>query len=274
VAIETKRRDLFELLLERGADVNGANDAYDRWSPLMLAIHRDRADMRDDLLARAAHVGLFEALMLADDDRVEALLRSEGLPAVTPSLASPVAFARTPFAIDRLLALGASPTAPDRWGAAPIATMSRLGAPGRILVQHMAARGIPAAPEDYARLGDHATIAGLVAQDPAIATRRGVLMHAVDAGHHDLVTWLLEHGAHVNARAEAGARHSVLHAAAWNGDLAMVRLLLDAGADPAARDHEHDATPRGWAETALTVTNNPRCADVAAFLEQRTRDRR
>ena len=37
VAIETKRRDMFDLLLGAGADVNGTNDEYDHWSPLMLA---------------------------------------------------------------------------------------------------------------------------------------------------------------------------------------------------------------------------------------------
>ena len=44
VAIETKRRELFDLLLEAGADVNGSNDQYDHWSPLMLAINRKRPD--------------------------------------------------------------------------------------------------------------------------------------------------------------------------------------------------------------------------------------
>jgi hypothetical protein len=54
--------------------------------------------------------------------------------------------------------------------------------------------------------------------------------------------------------------------AAWNGDLAMVTLLVAAGADPTARDHQYDATPRGWAEISTVVTNNPACAAVAAFL--------
>jgi hypothetical protein len=52
------------------------------------------------------------------------------------------------------------------------------------------------------------------------------------------------------------SHHTPLHAAAWNGDPASVRLLLDAGAHPAARDDEHDSTPLGWAETALRITGN------------------
>jgi ankyrin repeat protein len=79
VAIEGKRRDMFDLLLERGADASGTNDSYDHWSPLMLAMDRDQPEMRDELLRRGARIGLPEALMMADDDRVEELLRDDTL---------------------------------------------------------------------------------------------------------------------------------------------------------------------------------------------------
>jgi hypothetical protein len=36
VSIETKRQDMFELLIAAGADINGTNDEYEHWSPLML----------------------------------------------------------------------------------------------------------------------------------------------------------------------------------------------------------------------------------------------
>ena len=39
LAVESGRRGIFDVLLEHGADVNGANDGYDLWSPLMLAIN-------------------------------------------------------------------------------------------------------------------------------------------------------------------------------------------------------------------------------------------
>jgi hypothetical protein len=53
----------------------------------------------------------------------------------------------------------------------------------------------------------------------------------------------------------------------------MVRLLLNAGADLFARDEQYDATPRGWAETAITVTNNARCREVVDHLVQLERGR-
>lgn len=266
VAIETRRRDIFDLLLQAGADVNGTNHLYEHWSPLMLAV--DRHFAADELLRRGARIELPEALLLADDNRVAELLRSgaDALPAYAPNGGSILAFARTPFAIDRLLELGASPDARDRWGTTPIVAMSHLGTPGQVLVRHMLRRGIAAAPAEYARLGDQATLAALFAADPALVRTDAVLMGAVDFRHHALAVWLLENGASVHARAPLPSCHTALHAAAWNGDLPMVQLLAAAGASLTARDDEHHATPLEWAETAVQVRNDPQCRLVADYL--------
>jgi hypothetical protein len=88
--------------------------------------------------------------------------------------------------------------------------------------------------------------------------------------HYDLVRWLLARGGNVNARADARSRQTLLHSAAWNGDLEMVRLLVEAGADPNARDEQYNGTPLGWAKTSIDVTNNAKCDAVAAYLERLT----
>lgn len=271
VAIEGGRRDLFDLLLENGADVNGSNDQYDHWSPLMISIHADQTEMQDELLRSGARVGLVEALMLADDDRVDALLRSGGLPDVVPNSGSLLAFARTPYAVDRLIELGAKTDAKDRWGTTPVEAMSRLGVRGRALVQHMISRGVPAHPKEYARLGDTEMLSRLIAGDPAVARLDSVMMAAVASGHHTLVTWLLERGGNANARSDDSSRHTALHSAAWSGDLSMARTLVAAGADVTARDEQYDATPLGWAKTSIEVSNNPKCEKVVAYLEAVTR---
>lgn len=51
-----------------------------------------------------------------------------------------------------------------------------------------------------------------------------------------------------NALDDSGA--TPLHHAAWDGDLEVIRRLLDAGADPTITDARFQATPLGWAEHA------------------------
>jgi TonB family protein len=62
------------------------------------------------------------------------------------------------------------------------------------------------------------------------------LMHAGSAGHDAVVRVLLDAGADVRLRNKAG--ETALHLAAQNGHTAVARLLLQAGADFAARDAE------------------------------------
>jgi len=268
VSIETKRRDMFDLLLASGADINGSNEQYEYWSPLMLTFHWEEPDMRRGLLERGARIGLIEAMLMEDDALVEQMLRpgKSALPTFEPNAGSILAFARTPFAIDRLIDFGVSRDKKDRWDTTPIQAMSRLGSRGQPLVRHMVQRGLAIEPQEYARMGDKDTLAALIAARPAIATSDAVMMGAVDFGHHDLVAWLLEQGASVNARTDWGSGHTALHSAAWNGDLRMATLLVEAGADIHVRDSEHNNTPAGWAKVAIEVTNNPDCKEVADYL--------
>ncbi len=265
VAIETGRRPMIDLLLERGADVNGANDQYDHWSPLMLAMNRDRQDIRLELIRRGARVGLAEALMMGDDARVSVLL-SNGLPQPAPNRGSWIALARTIAAIDALVAHGAGVEQPDHWGTRPIEALSKLGDAGRPLVRHLASLGATPSPADVARLGDATELRRLAEVDAQAVREDAVLLAAVSNRHHDLVRWLLSLGASANARERDQAHQTALHTAAWNGDLPMVKLLLEGGADPAALDDEYDAPPVGWAETSLEITGNEGCGDVVRFL--------
>ncbi len=81
VAIETKRRDMFDLLLDAGADVNGTNDEYRALVAADAgARFRIAQDMREELIRRGARVGLMEALLFADDALVEEMLRPGAWP--------------------------------------------------------------------------------------------------------------------------------------------------------------------------------------------------
>ena len=207
-----------------------------------------------------ARVGLIEALLLADDRRLEALLQEGGLPAQVPNNGSALNFARTTYAIERLIELGAPIDATDRWGRTPMASISALGLKGRPLVWHLVGCGVAATAVDYARIGDRDNIPEESCAEPA------VIVAAVEFGHQELVEWLLDQGADPNARSSERSRQTALHIAAWNGSLALAKMLVEAGADIAALDEEHSSTPRGWAETAITVKNNPLCREVAEYL--------
>jgi hypothetical protein len=266
VAVETGRADMVALLLDAGADPNGRNGDYDLWSPLMLAVQRGHAGISDALIGRGARIGLVEALLMKDDAAVDALL-ADGLPPLVPNGGSILAFARTPRAIDRLVALGAPLDQKDKWGVTPMEAMSRAGEDAGTLVTHLVdGHGLAADPVASARAGDREMLTALAERDPESVRRDAVMLAAVDGRRHELVRWLLSMGADANARAEGRSRQTALHNAAWNGDLDMAMLLAEHGADLHARDAEHDATPRGWAETSARITSNPNCMDVAAWL--------
>jgi ankyrin repeat protein len=269
VAIEAGRQPMINLLFRAGADVNGSNAEYDGWSPLMLAMDRKRDSVARTLIRRGARVGLVEALMRGDDRTVLRLLKPgrSALAARSPSQGSLLMFARTPKAIDRLLELGVSPTATDRWGASPIEALSRMGKGGALLVRHLIRRGVAASPAEFARLGDRKELERIGRQDPAALRDPQVIRGAVDFRHHALVEWLLGQGADPNARAGGQADPTPLHSAAWNGDLRMVKLLMARGADRSLLDRQYSGTPLGWAQTAIEVTANPRCKGVVRYLE-------
>ena len=268
MAIEGGSREIFDLLLARGADIHGDNAGYAHWTPLMLTID-EYPEMRAELLKRGARIGLMEALMLGDDALVAEKLKSgrKALPDYSPNGGSILAFARTPWAIDRLLELGAPIDTRDQWETTPIEAMSRLGKRGQPLMRHLLLRGAQARPAEYARLGDRAVLEKLIDADPAVARIGDVLMGAVDFGHLDLAEWLISRGADPNARSTIGAHGTALHSAAWEGNLAMVKMLLAAGADLRARDEEYDGTPADWARYSHGVSRNPDCLVVADHLD-------
>lgn len=269
VAIETARQDVFEFLLEAGANPNGDNRDYDNWSPLMLALSRQRNDMSDILVAKGASIGLCEALLIGDDQKLDAILADGDIPPANgrPS-GSLIALARSEMAIERLIALGVSPDAKDRWGADAMEALSRLGRRGQPLLELMAQHGKEIKPEELARMGDREALETRSASASEKVFSDTVFKAAVDFGHADIASWMLSNGANPNARSPVGSRETALHSAAWNGDLAMVKILVEAGADASLIDEEHVSTPLGWSEVSRTVTNNPECDRVTAYLAE------
>lgn len=269
VAIERNHGEIFEFLLEAGADVDGRDASYDGWSPLMLALHHRRVKMRDRLLARGARIGLAEALLLEDDARVAEILAND--PAVIrepmPSLASPVRFARTIVALQRLMALGAPLGQRDRYGATPVESIAIAGGQYRPLVEFLVREKAPAPAWVYASLGMLPQLRRIARYDGLAVRSSKTVNAAIESGHPHIVAWLLRGGVSPDARAEEGSRGTLLHSAAWAGNLEIVRLLIEAGADPEAVDGEYRTTPLIWAETALERLGRENCRAVIDYLQ-------
>jgi ketosteroid isomerase-like protein len=100
-----------------------------------------------------------------------------------------------------------------------------------------------------AMAGDRQAVDRLLAAEPglrgrAIERHSDLLVRAAEQDNLAAVALLIELGFDVNAR----PRSAPLHEAAMRGNIEMIRLLLDHGADPNVHDTGYDATPAGWAE--------------------------
>jgi ankyrin repeat protein len=180
---------------------------------------------------------LWWAVTHDQQDRVE-LLAANGVDVVSPftELRMDAANGATPLEIaltsghralaDRLVALGARPVDLDPVDAFIAAVM--------------------AGDEDAVRATDAAAVA------EARQRRPGLPVWAAEQGAPSSVALLVEAGFDVNAygRSDIPSNQpwqTALHVAADRGDVALVRALLELGADPQLLDARYDATPLGWA---------------------------
>ena len=187
-------------------------------------------------------------------------------------------------AAKRLLDAGADIEAKTAWGATPLdwaATMGSAGV-GDLLIARGASgftlivaaglgrlddvksivtsgvdliahrrRGAPESPNDDWP-ADSAHILHDVLSDAMYAAARN--------GHTQVVEYLLDHGAAIDAKGVFGA--TALHWAAINGHRDVVELLVTRGASLEIRDARFNSPPEGWALEGGHI-------ELAKFLERR-----
>jgi ankyrin repeat protein len=113
-------------------------------------------------------------------------------------------------------------------------------------------------------LGDREWVTAQLERDPALAQSAGahgisVLFHAVVGGNLDMVQLLLDHGADIASI--TGPDATALNAAAWRGDEQMAAWLLERGANPDAPDFE--------GKTALQRAEENGHQRIAAMIRER-----
>src|SRR5215212_311354 len=294
VAVMYQRQDVIDLLLAQGADIN----AKDGQGMTVLQHALDLGGFLPDydapgmlafLRSRGAADDIYTVMWSGDDKQFAAFLRDHPEATNTTSLdrATPLCLVGSVDRARLLIQHGAdlyARIASDSGMTSPIQFVARFPKSG-VLRFFLEQTNTPIDPFLSCVLGEtEQVIAALQAEPSLIHARTGaghvlgediLLLHlAIHYGHADLVTFLLDHGADINAQAHSAfgggtysmGRMTPLHVAATRGQTALARLLIARGADISARDQQRGLTPRGLAE-AIHDDEIQR-AEVIAFLRE------
>nr|WP_042183483.1 ankyrin repeat domain-containing protein [Kibdelosporangium sp. MJ126-NF4]CEL15546.1 FOG: Ankyrin repeat [Kibdelosporangium sp. MJ126-NF4]CTQ98212.1 FOG: Ankyrin repeat [Kibdelosporangium sp. MJ126-NF4] len=238
---------LARLLLSRGADPNDGQTLYNRmfseeddFLRLLLGFGLGRGDggpwrrLLPDMIDTPAEQlrSLLKWAVTHNQRQRVALLAEHGVDVITPF--------------------------PD--GTTPVRLAQRNG--HRKLARFLRERGAPTPELEpvetfiAAVLAVDATAVAATPPDVVAAAREarpGLMVWATALGRHDAVKLLADNGFDVNARSRGDMPveqpwQTALHSAVETGDVEMVRLLLDLGADPTIRDGRFDGDAMSWAE--------------------------
>jgi ankyrin repeat protein len=285
-AASRNHRRIVRWLLAHGAAAKPVRGEFD-WAPIHFAATGGHREVVQLLLEHGASVDIFVAAVLGDARTVSRMLKRDRslVSKRGPDGATPLHFAASAGVARVLLAAGANPSVRDTFHHQTVAewTIQRPE-----ILALLAKAGADVDIFLAAAAGDLRRVKATVARDPSIVNARvrekGRAIGAVGEtplgvaarfGRADVVEHLLANGAQANTdpsplpgaihgrnRAivkrllDAGADpntfgphgHAALHIAAVYGNLATIRLLMSRGARLDLLDKEHDSTPKGWAQ--------------------------
>lgn len=261
---ETRDLEIVRLLLDHGADTDGEGDYHELgvmgWATVF---GNDNFDVARELLNRGAvhtlpsavamgNVPEIRNLLMQYPDRLHMKLDSANRYRTLLHLA---VLKNQPDALDELIASGIDVEAED---ISDLTALDQAALDGKRefaerLIQAGAVVRLPAAIA-LERADDVERILAANAHLLKTGQKYGQLfVQASERASANVIRTLLKYGADVNTRALEGAAidnaegYTALHAAAFHGNMGAVEVLLEAGANPRAREEKYCSTPAGWA---------------------------
>jgi ankyrin repeat protein len=268
-AAEDQNPRIIRLLVDHGADTIGTGDTHELevigWS-CCWDYREANKEIVDYLLAHGAKHQIFSAVTMGEADVVRSLVAENRELLVrrmdrTNKRRTPLHQAvvkRQLQSVAVLIELGADLEALDAAGLTPLdqAALEDQHDIAQLLIDRGAVVRLPAAvaldrPDDIERLMRESP------RDLEPGHRFGTLIvRAAAASSGATVAKLIQVGASVNVQdgestsVDQTSGYTSLHAAAFHGNEAAVRVLLKHGADINAREEKYGSPPAGWADYA------------------------
>jgi ankyrin repeat protein len=267
--------DVVRRLADAGGDVVGHGDDHalevigwaSCWEGQDDKAHRDVVDF---LVSRGAKHHIFSAMAMNLPDEVRRIVREN--PGALNSRMSRNENHQTPLhdAVNKkrpemvklLLELGADPLAVDGTGetVASYATTTGIDRPVMERIREMTVEELDSAERGHrsrnvtnkdliaaVALEDWRLVDKLIALDRSLLDE-GPLHLMAKRGALNAARQLIARGADVNKLWKSwDSAVAPLHFAIWQNHIEMVKLLLEAGADPNVKDSTHDGDAMGWA---------------------------